>query len=65
MVNNQTLCVILKVIVDCDYIYDAIDYDYITSRNGGSDYLRSGNRLQSITITDYNYPNPDFNALSL
>ena len=59
MVNNQTPCVIVKVIADYDYIYNVIDYDYIASGNGDYDYLRSCNRLQSITITDYDYPNAD------
>ena len=51
MINNQTPCVIVKVIADYDYIYNGIDYDYSASGNGDYDYLRSGNRLQSITIT--------------
>ena len=44
----------MKVISDYDYItnisdYDYEDYDYIASES--HDYLRSCNRLQSITIT--------------
>ena len=50
MVNNQTPCIIVKVIVDYDYIYNVIDYDYIASGNGDYDYLISCNRLL-ITIT--------------
>jgi len=49
----------VKIISDYDYIYNVIDYDYIASGNVNYDYLRSCNRLQSITITDYDYPNPD------
>ena len=60
MVNNQTPCVIVKVIADYDYIYNVIDYDYIAS--GNYDYLKSCNRLHSITITDYDYANPAYNA---
>jgi len=45
MVNNQTSCVIVKVIAD----YNVIDYDYIAS--GNYDYWRSCNRLHSITIS--------------
>ena len=56
MGNNQTPCVIVKVIADYDYIYNVIDYDYIASRNGYYDCLRSCNRLKSIT--DYDYPQP-------
>ena len=41
MVNYQTSCVIVKVIADCDYIYNLIDneydYDYIASGNGDYD----------------------------
>ena len=44
MVNNQTPCVIMKVIADYDYIYNIINYDYIAS--GNDDYLRSCDRLQ-------------------
>ena len=50
MVNNQTPCVIMKVIDDYDYIYDVIDYNYLASGNG--DYLKSCNRLP-ITPTLY------------
>jgi len=53
-VNNQTPCVIVKVIADYDYIYNVIDY--IASGNVDYDYLKSCNALQSIT--DYDYPNP-------
>ena len=56
MINNQTHCVIMKVITDYNYIYNLIDYDDIASGNGNYDHLRSCNRLQSIMITDY--PNP-------
>jgi len=37
----KTLCVIVKVITDYDYIYNVFDYDYIASGNGdyGYDYL--------------------------
>ena len=52
-----THCVIVKVIDDYDIIYDVINYDYIAYGNGNYDYLKSYNRLQSIRITDYNYPN--------
>ena len=58
MGNDQTSFVIVKVITDYDYIYNVIDYDYIAFGTGDYDYLRSYNRLQSITITDYDYPNP-------
>jgi len=62
MVNNQTSCVIVKV-ADCDYIYNVIVVsDYISSGNGDCDYAydywRSCNRLESITITDYDYSKP-------
>ena len=40
MVNNQTPCVIVKVIADYDYIYNIINYDYIASGNSDYDYLR-------------------------
>jgi len=45
----------MKVMVDYDYIYSVIYYDYIASRKGDydHDYLKLYNRLQSITITDY------------
>ena len=49
MVNNQTPCVIVKVIADYDYICNVIYYDYTASGNG--DYEISCNRLQSITTT--------------
>jgi len=51
IVNNQTPCVIVKVIADYDYIYNVIDYDYIASGNDYYNYLRSYNQLQSIMIT--------------
>jgi len=52
MVNNQTTCVIIKVISDYDYIYNVINYDYVASGNGYYDYLRSCNRLRlPIMIT--------------
>jgi len=61
MVNNQTSCVIVKVFADYDYVYKVIDYeyDYITSGNGDNDYeyWRLCNRLQSITIINYDYLN--------
>jgi len=41
----------MKVIDDYDYIYNVIDYDYNASGNGYYDYLRSCNRLHTITIT--------------
>ena len=56
----------MKVISDYDYITNVIDYDYeyIASESHDYDYdydyLRSCNRLQSITITDYDYPMPDY-----
>jgi len=56
--HNKTLGVIVKVITDYDYIYSGIDYDYIAPGNGDYDYLTSCNRVQSITITDYDYLNP-------
>ena len=38
-------------VIDYDYIaFESNDYEY--------DYLRSCNRLQSIMITDYDYPIP-------
>jgi len=49
MVNNQTHCVIVKVIADYDYIYNVIGYDYITSGNVYYNYLKSCNRLQPVT----------------
>ena len=55
----------MKVISYYDYITNVIDYDYdyIASESHDYDYdydyLRSCNRLQSITITDYDYPIPD------
>ena len=58
MVNNQTPCVIMKVIIDYGYVYNVIDYDYTASGNGNYDYLRSCTRLQSImySITiDHDY----------
>ena len=60
----EHLAVIMKVISDYDYITNVIDYDYdyIASEchdyDYDYDYLRSCNRLQSITITDYDYPIP-------
>ena len=52
----------MKVISDYDYITNVIDYDYeyiaSESHDYDYDYLRSCNRLQSITITDYDYPMP-------
>ena len=54
--------------VNYDYITNVIDYDYdyIASESHDYDYdydyLRSCNRLQSITITDYDYPIPDRNG---
>jgi hypothetical protein len=51
------------VITDYDYIYNVIDYDceYIASGMGDYDYdyVRLCKRLQSITITDYDYPMHD------
>jgi len=38
MVDNRTPCVIGKVTIDYDYIYNVIDYDYITT--GNCNYLR-------------------------
>jgi len=60
MVNNKTPCVIVKVIADYDYIYHVIDYDYGYSASGNVDYdyLKSCNRLQSITIADYDFTKP-------
>ena len=55
-VHNQTSCVIMTVITDYDYIYNVINYKYTAS--GNYCYLRSCNRLQSIT--DYDYPMPGF-----
>ena len=53
----------MKVIADYDYIYNVIDYDYdyfvFGNNDYDCDYLKSCNRLQSITITDYDYPMPD------
>ena len=50
----------MKVITDYDYIYNVIDYDYDYIAFGNDDYdydyLILCNRLQSITITDYDYP---------
>ena len=42
----------MKVITGYDYIYNVYNYDYIASGNGdyGYDYMKSCNRLQSITI---------------
>jgi len=45
-----------KVIADYDYIYNVIDYDYNASGYDDYDYLISRNRLQLITITDYDNP---------
>jgi len=39
--------------------------DYIASENEDYNYLRSCNRLQSITITDYDNPNPDMKVVHL
>ena len=60
MANNQTPCVIVKAMADYDYIYNV--YDYIAS--GNYDYLKSCNRLQLITITDYNYQNPGLKLIT-
>ena len=46
MVNNQTPCVIVKIITEYDYICGVIDYNYIASGNNDYDYLRSCNRLR-------------------
>ena len=53
----------MKVISDYDYITNVIDYDCIASESHDydHDYLRSCNRLQSITIPDYDYPIPAAN----
>ena len=56
----------MKVISDYDYNTNVIDYDYDYiafeshdyDYDYDYDYLRSCNRLQSITITDYDYPIP-------
>ena len=49
----------MKVISDYDYNTNVIDYDYdyiaFESHDCDYDYLRSCNRLQSITITDYEH----------
>ena len=58
MVNDQTPCVIVKVIADYDYIWNVIDYDYYASGNGDYCYLGSYNWLPSIVITDYYDPMP-------
>ena len=54
----------MKVISDYDYITNVIDYDYdyieSESHYYDYDYLRSCNRLQSITMTHYDYPIPGF-----
>ena len=61
----EHLGVIMKVISDYDYNTNVIDYDYdyiafeSHDYDYDYDYLRSCNRLQSITITDYDYPIPD------
>ena len=55
--------VIMKLICHYYYIYNVINYEYNYIACGncdydyGYDYLRSCNRLQSITIANYNYPN--------
>jgi len=59
MVNNKIPCVIVKVIVAYQYIHYVIGYDYSAPGIDDYDYLKSCNRLQSIMITDYDYPNPD------
>ena len=46
-------CVIVKIMIDYDYIYSVIDYDYLATGNGNSDFLRSYNQLQFITITPW------------
>ena len=38
MVSNQAPCVNEKVIADYDYIYKAINYNYVASENGEYDY---------------------------
>ena len=56
MVNNQISCVIVRVIADYHYIHSVIDYCYIEAGNGDYNYLRSFNRLKSITvIINYDY----------
>ena len=59
----------MKVISDYDYLYKVVDYDYnyIPSWNADCDYyyLRSCKRLQSITITDYDYLNPSVKSNSI
>ena len=45
MVNNKKTCLIMRVITEYDYIYNVINYDYITSGSSDADYLRSSNRL--------------------
>ena len=58
----EHLAVIMKVISDYNYFTNVIDYyyDYIASESHDYDYDYWGscNRLQSITITDYDYPIP-------
>ena len=58
----------MKVIADYDYIYNIIDYDYDYFAFGNyyydCDYLKSCNRLQSITITDYDYSMPALRYIS-
>ena len=61
LVNNQ-IPLIVQIIAD--YNYKVIDYDYIASGNGDYNYLKSCNQLQSITITDYDYPNPGLDMVS-
>ena len=38
MVRNYTLCVIVKVVLGYDYIYNIIDYDYDYNASGNGDY---------------------------
>jgi len=66
MLNNQSSCVIIKVIAGYDYIDNVIefDYDYVTPTNYYYDYLISCNRLKSVTMTDGEYPMYSFKMLN-
>ena len=53
MVNNQTHCVIMKVIADYDYICNVIDYDYDYIVSGNGDYDSFVHFLQSVVAPSY------------
>ena len=52
--NNQTPCVIVKVIADYDYIYNVINYYYTGYVIGNYDYLIPCYQLQLLITSTLN-----------